>query len=154
MILPHLDNRRGVFGKGQVVTAFGNQRFGGFLGFVGPVPGVDPFYMHPGLGVDGLDAQRKGVDVTHHLGNRKRADITDLVGFGQRTGHHPVEVIGLIELREIGAHIFVPLEPGTVHEMLVRIFGAGFDGIFHVAETGCKDDVAFFALNQPVDDTR
>jgi len=153
VLLADFNDSRCVFGKCQGITAFGNQGFRGFPGLVRSVPGINPFDMNFSFRIGGFYPQREGIDMTNQLRNRKGGYITDLIGLRQRSGHHAVEIISLIQIGEIGADIGQLLEPRAVHEFFVRVLLSGFEGVFHIAEAGGKNDINFFILNEAVDNT-
>ncbi len=154
MSLAYFNDRRGVLGECQGITTFSNQCFCCFFGLVRPVPGIDPFHVHGGIGVDGLGTKGIGVDVADQFRNGVGGNITKFIGFGQYSCHHTVEVVHLIQIAKIGAQVGATFEPCAMHKFCIRIFFSGFDGVIHVSETGGEDHIAFLLLDKTIHDSQ
>ncbi len=104
-------------------------------------PRVRPHHNHLGLRVRLPHALGEAVDASHHLGNRERSHVADLVRLRHLPGHQSTQVPGFFHGSKHRAQVRLRLVAGYVHELRVRKFLRHRHCRVHEPETRGQDQV-------------
>ena len=113
-------------------------RFGLLLRFP---PSAVPDHGRRRLRIDGLRAERKGVDRPHQLRDLEAALKAQLAGLADMRGGNACEIHAAVAVGPIGADILRCLEAACMQDGHVGMFLAHLDGVVEIAIAGRKDDL-------------